>query len=270
MGTQGTRFDWYEATFDNSDDESAAVRLGIALGGRPHRGKARNGYAVCWDIQAGGVVLAQVYGRSARLGEVHVSITSEACDEGVPVLRRLFPAHRVSRADSSLDLAAEFGALDQQVLEFATARGLSHRLITGSDGGATRYVGSPRSEVRMRLYKKTEQLRSLHPDRAGEIPEGIVRFELQTRPGKRAVKEQVSVMNADDLWGASAWSAELAALMLSIEAERVSTHFRRPSDWARSLHFLGVQYGPMVRRRSEEVGQTEALRELVAALGIPA
>lgn len=268
MSAVGSRWDWYEATFDGVDDDRVAPALALALGGRISRGKSRNGYAVCEVIERGDDALVQVYGHSARLGEVHVSVTSESCDEVVPLLRRLYPEHRVSRADSAVDFTADFDELDARVLAFATDRGLTHRLITNSDGGATRYVGSDRSEVMMRLYKKSEQLRALHPEKSSEIPDGIVRFELQVRPNKRQYKEILGRVTPDDAWGFSQWSGDLAELILSIESDRVSTHFRRPSDWTRALHFLGVQYGPMVQKRAEVVGFDQAARELLGALGL--
>jgi hypothetical protein len=169
-----------------------------------------------------------------------------------------------------VDFRADFDELDQRVLVFATEHRLSHRLITNSDGGATRYLGSPRSETQLRLYKKSEQLRALHPEAAESVPDGIVRFELVVRPGKRDVKEILGRSAPDDAWGFSEWSAELAGMVLAIDAPRVSTHFRRPADWTRALHFLGIQYAPMVQRRAEQVGADTAVEELVEALGLGA
>ena len=120
----------------------------------------------------------------------------------------------------------------------------------------------------MRVYKKSEQLRQLHPEKADEIPDGIVRIELQVRPGKRIVKERLSEAAPDDVWGFSQWSADLAGLVLQIDAERVSTHFRRPSDWSRAIHFLSRQYGPLVAKRAAQVGTEQARRELLEALGV--
>jgi DNA relaxase NicK len=262
------KWDWYEATFDELDDDRVGPALALALGGTLVRGKGRNGYATCWHVERDEQVLAQVYGRSARLGEVHVTITGESCEEVVPVLRSLYPDHRVSRADTAVDFAADFDQLDVQMLAFAREGKLSHRLMTNSDGGATRYIGATSSEVMGRLYKKSEQLRALHPERAAEIPDGIVRFELRIRPGKRQVKEQMATMSPEDAWGMSEWSTRLASVVLGIEAERVSTHFRRPSDWARALHFFKLQYGPMVQRRAAQVGAAQAELELLEAMGL--
>ncbi|WP_344312950.1 hypothetical protein, partial [Agromyces terreus] len=151
---------------------------------------------------------------------------------------------------------------------FAEEHGISYRLVTDSDGGSTRYLGSPTSETRLRVYKKSEQLRALHPEAADRIPSGIVRCELVVRPGKRAVKERLSTMSPDEAWGMSRWSALFAVMVMGFEPERVPTHFRRPTDWSRALHFLGSQYGPSIERRVAVVGIDQARAEVLAALGL--
>lgn len=261
-------FDWYEMTFDGFDDGREVSLLAVALGGSVTLGRGRNGYASCSNIEREGVVLAQVYGHSARAGEVYVTVTSESCDEVVPVLRRLWPEHRISRADSAVDLQADFDVLDAKAVAFAQERNLLHRLFLSSDGGATRYIGSRISEVFVRVYKKTEQLRALHPDKADEVPDGIVRFELVARPGKREVKLKAAEMSVDALWGLGQWSRDFGDAFLNIDAPRVSTHFRRPSDWSRSMHFLGAQYKPMIQQRISEFGKDEVRQQVLAALGL--
>ncbi|WIE56338.1 hypothetical protein [Curtobacterium sp. MCBD17_003] len=268
MRVPGARHDWYEMTFDTVDDERVPGSLALALGGVLARIKGRNGYATGWQIESDGETIATVHGHSARAGEVHVTVTSDACDRVVPTLRTLYPTHRVSRADSAVDLVADFEELDAFVLEFAEARGLTHSIIRNSEGGATRYVGSPRSETRMRLYKKTEELRQKHPESNQQVQDGICRFELVARPGKRAVKERLSHMSAEDVWGLSQWSADLASQLIGLDAERVATHFRRPTDWTRALHFLGIQYEPMMQRRIDAVGLESVRSEVLAALGL--
>lgn len=268
MSALGARFDWYEMTLDGHDDGRESLRLALRLGASATPGRARNGYASCVNLERGDDTLAKVYGRSARTGEVHIVTTSDACDEVVPVLREFWPEHRVSRADSAVDFVADFETLDVAALAFAQARGISYRLVTNSEGGATRYLGSMASEVAVRVYKKSEQLRAMHPERAADVPDGVVRFELVARPGKREVKFAAATATADDLWGFSQWSQLFAVEFLGIDAPRVATHFRRPSDWARALHFLGQQYGPMIARRVEVVGADEARRQVLEVLGL--
>lgn len=274
-GTQQTtgaapRFDWYEFTFDGWDDiELVVFILCRDLVAESRRGKGRNGYAECFEILRGEDVLARVYGSSPRVGEVHIAVTSTACDEVVPVVRSRWPEHRVSRVDSAVDFAADFRDLDAASVAYAESHGISYRLVTDSSGGATRYLGSTSSEVMVRVYKKSEQMRALHPDRADEIPDGIVRVELQARPGKREVKERVSTMTAEGVWGLSKWARNFAAEVVGgIDAASVPTHFARPSNYSRSLHFLGVQYGPLMRARAQEIGAAATLAELRSTLGI--
>ena len=264
----GARFDWMGLTFDGFDDGREAAKLAAALGCEQVPARGRNGYAQAWSLVRGEDELARVYGHSARAGEVHIESTSESCDQVVPVLRRLWPDHRVARADSAVDFEADFEALDCRAVAFAQHNGISYSLITNSEGGATRYLGSRKSENYVRLYKKSEQLRALHPERAGEVPDGIVRFELEAKPSKRDTKELVSTMTPDDLWGLGEWTQKFAAEFLGIDAPRVATHFRRPSDWTRVLHYLGEQYRPSVERRIEQVGASRALAEVVDALGL--
>lgn len=268
MNGVGARFDWYEMTFDGHDDGREALRLAMRLGASVTPGKGRNGYASCVNLERGDDTLAKVYGRSSRAGEVHIVTTSDSCDEVVPLLREFWPEHRVSRADSAVDFAADFDTLDAAALSFAKTRGISYRLVTNSEGGATRYLGSMASEVAVRVYKKSEQLRAMHPERAYEVPDGVVRFELVVRPGKREVKSAASIATADDLWGFSQWAQLFAVEFLAIDAPRVATHFRRPSDWSRTLHYLGQQYAPSVSHRVKVVGLDETRRQVLESLGL--
>lgn len=270
MHDVGSRWDWYAATIDDLEEGQLGTSLALIFGARVERTRGRNGYAIGSQVTRDGSVLATVYERSARSGEVHVEVTSEACDEVVPVLRRHHPVHRVTRADSAVDFAADFAALDARVVAFAKGRGISHRLFSDSDGGSTRYVGSPRSEAMLRVYKKSEQLRALHPERASTVPDGIVRFELVVRPGKREAKEALSLAGPDDAWGFAKWTREVGALMLGLDAERTATHFRRPTDDERAMHFLIQQYGGMMRRRALQHGVDAFLAELVERAALDA
>lgn len=292
-----TRHDWYEGTFDGFDDGRERTELALALGAELTRGKARNGYAECWNFDRDGEQLAQLYGRSARAGELHFVVTGESCDEVVPIVRHLWPEHRLSRADSSVDFstgvrgtegagadaeakprtapgppppaaALGFDELDRIAVAFAEEHGVSYRLVTDSAGGATRYLGAPTSEMRVRVYKKSEQLRALHPAAAASVPDGIVRVELQVRPGKRAAKEAAARMTPDELWGLGQWTATFAERLLGFDAPRVATHFRRPSDWQRVLHTFERQWAPSVARRVQQVGVERTRSELLAALGV--
>ena len=143
MSGYTARFDWYSATFEQLDDGRVPASLAVALGGTVSWGRGRLGYARCATIESGDETLARVFVGSARLGEVHVAVSGDACDRVVPLVRRLWPEHRVARADSAIDFKSEFEVIDAAALEFAKDRRLAFRLVTDSEGGATRYLGSP-------------------------------------------------------------------------------------------------------------------------------
>jgi len=239
----------------------------LALGGTITRGRGKMGYAHCHTIERDEKVLARVFTGAARPGEVHVVVSGEACDRVVPFIRRMWPEHRVSRVDVATDFRARFEELDAEALAFANERGLSYRLVTDSEGGATRYLGAPSSEFMVRIYKKTEQMRKVDPVGAAQVPEGLVRVEKQVRPSTR-MKGAVARMSADEVWGIGKWPAEFARRFLDLEVETVATQFRRPTDWSRALHWLGAQYGPAVARRAQQVGRAQARAEVLAALGL--
>ena len=262
-----SRFDWYSATFEELDDGRVPAHLAVSLDGVVTWGRGKLGYAYCATIERDDEALARVFTGSARPGEVHVAISGDVCDRVVPLIRGLWPEHRVARADSAMDFTSDFEDIDGRALAFAQERGLSYRLVTDSDGGATRYLGATSSEVMVRVYKKSEQLRKVYPERAAEVPDGIVRAELQVRPNTR-VKADVAKMTSDDLWGLGGWTQDFASTFLDFEPERVSTHFRRTADWARALHYMGKQYGPTVRKRIEQVGNDAALAEVLEAMGL--
>jgi hypothetical protein len=261
-------FDWYEPTIDGVDDGRVGPALALATGGRLAPGKPRNGYGRAEVLLRGEEVLCRIFGGSARPGEVHLEITGETCRELVPIVRRLWPEHRVSRADSAMDFVADFEEMYAAAIAFANTRGLKHETITKSDGGKTLYIGSKKSAAFMRLYKKSEQLRSEYPEKAHEIPDGIVRAEMVSKPGKSEVKSAVSVMHPDDLWGMAKWATDYAAAVLGLAPIRTVTTFRRPSDWSRAVHFLGQQYGPAVLARAADVGSDAAASEVLRAFGL--
>lgn len=260
------RWDWYQATIDRVDDGRVPDSLATILGASQEPGMSRLGYSRCIELKRDGHKLASVYGGSARAGEVHVITSAEACDEVVPALRGLW-LHRVSRADSAHDAVADWDEVDALVLDFAERKGLAYQLVTNSAGGATRYLGSRKSEVRVRIYRKTEQLRALHGDGV-DVPEGLIRSEVQVRPGKRAAKTELAWASPEDAWGFSKWSAELASELLCMGVERTSTHSWRPSEWERTSRHLGKQYGALIRARAAEVGREVLLEDLAELFGV--
>jgi hypothetical protein len=86
-----------------------------------------------------------------------------------------------------------------------------------------------------------------------------VRLEIQVRPAKEA-KTEFASLSALDFWGASAWSRELAALVLAehIDPHTAGTIWRKTSLEAR-FHFACKQYGPTFLELHELLGSWECV-----------
>lgn len=271
MSALTVKFDWYQCTIVGTDYartfDALALRLAAELGGVLAEGRTAYGYAVCWEIVRDERCLCRVFGKGHTRDEVHLQVTSSSCVEVVPVIRRLFPAHRVSRVDACIDVREDFDRLDEFVTAVASESGVYQELIVNTLGGATRYLGSRQSPVRARLYKKSEELRARHPEAASEVPDGIVRFEVEVRPHSRK-KADFAEMSPADVFGASRWTRTLLSRIFDLDVEPVHLSFRRPTSWQRTLSTLGRQYGPSVRQRAARVGTAAALDELKAAFGL--
>lgn len=263
-----SRFDWYQATFESLDDGRAAPNIALSLGGRVVFAKPLYGYTRAWAIERNNEVLATVFEGSNRAGEIHIQTTSDSCDEVVPLIRSLWPSHRVSRADAAIDFEADYDRIHDAALAFAKERNLAWSEIKNSEGGATFRVGSPSSERYVKVYKKSEELRAKHPERADEIPDGIVRAELVIRPSKHQAKEKLASMSPTDTWGLGKWTQDFAQTLLGFDSERVQIRFKKPSDWSRSLHYLGLQYSPMISKRLETHDYDDVLDEVLSVLGL--
>lgn len=259
-----TRFDYYQCTIREA--RNVAEHLGVIFGAEKRPAAGRWGYARGSELVSDETVSATVYTGSARADETHVVISGASCDRVVPVIRNLWPRHAVSRADSALDCFADFDRLDADVLRFARDHGIKYRLVTDSDGGATRYLGAPSSTAMLRVYKKSEQLRSkLTAPAAARVPDGVVRFELQVRPGKAAQKAATATMTADDLWGFTKWGKQFAESFLALDVERAEIAPVTPSTWSKALYWLQQQYGAQIRARAADVGTAALLAELQEA-----
>lgn len=264
----GLRFDWYAATFEESrGGDFVATALAVAVGGQLSRVRGRYGYALGLAVEVGGVELALVLFGAAQGAEVHVEIPGAGCDSLVDVLRRRWPLHGVSRVDVAVDFQGDFEALDAVVLA-AVGHRVSHQLITNSEGGATRYLGAPSSDCRVRVYKKTEQLRATYGYALG-VPDGIIRIEAQIRPGSRD-KARFATLTPAQAMAYRALSRHVAAVVVPDAVTRWDgeTVHKRPSSWQQTLEGLARQYGPSLARRAEVVGAEAAGRELLEAMGL--
>lgn len=268
--TDKLRFDWYGATLsDTPGGDFVASVLASACGGKARRARGRNGYPRAFSIEVSDTEYALVLFGGSTGPEVHVAIPGAGCDVLVPALRAHWPEHRVARVDVSLDLVGvDFDGLDQRLLALVGTT-VKHQLITDSEGGATRYLGSRKSDYLMRVYKKTEQLRKVYGKAARSVPEGVVRVEAEVKPGS-ADKSLFADLSPFQVicyrrLGRTVFGEVLGSGLPLWDGDAVH---RKPSSWERLLSVLGSQYGPSVRDRAVEVGGAEVLRELGERFGL--
>lgn len=240
-------WDWTQTTHEAKGSglvsREVASDLVGALGGAIHvpGGGLRSWEKSVVAYDADGFKIGTVYwgGRT----DVHVVSTSSAAERARSRVVALHDA-RTSRVDTRVDTLAPYDELADLCVE---AAGLKARVVRyeseqgGVSTGRTLYVGSPKSNVRVRLYEKWLES-------PGQYVEGTNRVEVQLRPPSRA-KGLVSGWSRAETFCATELSRRVAAALGS-EVARPGTleKERGTPDLERTLASMGRQYGPGVRR----------------------
>jgi hypothetical protein len=130
-------------------------------------------------------------------------------EDAASFVRRVFPQHRVSRADVAVDFE-EVGGFDRvHALINPICRNARVEVEFQGDPdptqkrGRTMYYGSKNSDVRICLYEK-----GLHELGKGnlEASEGWVRIELRVRPRKQR-KALCASFSPQQFWGCAKWTS---------------------------------------------------------------
>lgn len=190
---------------------------------------------------------------------VMLEVKGERTPAVVEALRADFP-HRCTRVDACADFDAP-GAFEGLLAACMKVK-KAHRIIGGKAGdwddfperGRTLYLGGKSSVTRTRLYEKGKQPEYLHLERPD-----LTRLEVQVRPAKEA-KSSFSELSPIDVWGASRWTRELAAVALR---EHVDPHpagtIWKKTDLERRMDFMCKQYGPTLLELFASVGSWECV-----------
>jgi hypothetical protein len=204
-----SQFDYYECTLTGVFDPEIVVQsLGGAGSARPGPAHLNYPASFTWDLASGGSVQIW-YGASL---EVHVVLSSGACDELVSVVRRRW-AHRVSRSDVAKDYDFE-GSFEElyKPLEKLGHEQRPNRVGSETVGdwlraenGRTLYLGAKKSRWLCRIYEKGHEQRSKHPDQ--EFSLNWTRVEVQARPRGAADKEAMSRMSPDEVFASTRFGA---------------------------------------------------------------
>lgn len=258
------RFDWYQATIPVHPIALVdALLADMAPDGQVIPGAGRHNYHQSFTINgADGHRVALVLAGGPN-GHPNATSSGPATDAFVQSVRSRWPSHNVTRFDAAEDFCAEgvWDELEPACRAVASARGVKGRSIVPDDpaDGRTYYMGAPSSNVRVRLYEKTAELRrSLPQSRWHEVPDNVVRLECQVRPLK-LFKGFAATVQPDQAWGFAGWTTELALKAMSLEVQRIEMKAGRESDDERAWRFMLKQYGALLRRQAAEVGSWECL-----------
>lgn len=274
-GVIEAHFDWYAVTIDDRPDRVLAL-LQVGLCATVRRSKARNGYLEAFQLVDASRTVATVYAGGPN-GAPHAVATGLASEKFAAVVRRNWPnAQRVSRVDSRIDFGGAesdsrtWDILYATVVAFARERGLDtsiHGDFLGSgDAGRTLYVGSPKSDVRLRLYEKSKEVRAHSRNRSGCVVSDWVRVEVEVRPKKRGARTLAGSASALDVWGYSGWTKDLVALLTGIDVPRTQITQWGQSRDERAVQNLVRQYGPAMRRIAESEGWDSLIARIESAV----
>lgn len=195
-----------------------------------------------------------------RQGErVMFEVKGERTPACVERFRARYP-HRCTRVDACADWDAprSFDALLEPCMQVKKL----HRLKGSKMGdwedfpedGRTLYLGAPSSPIRARLYEKGKQPEYRHLSKPD-----WVRLEVQVRPAKEA-KTAFSALSAQEVWGASQWTRDLAAKVLEehVEPHAAGTVWREASR-ERALGWMCKQYGAHLVSLAADLGGWECV-----------
>lgn len=206
-------------------------------------GKGLQGWAKGVEVFGhDGNVSARVYWGGERQ-DVHVVASSEVAHEIRPRVASMYGA-KTARVDTRVDTLRSYSELVEIARKAAGPRTKLTFMaseVGGESTGRTLYVGSPTSDVRVRIYEK-------HLESPGSYDEPVNRVEVQFRPPSRG-KQEVSERLPGETFCATKLTRRLADALGADVYKPVSV--QKPKavpDLELTLEHMGKQYGPAVDR----------------------
>jgi len=186
---------------------------------------------------------------------------------GAEFIRRVYPAHRVARADVAIDTIEE-GGFDRIVgLIDPIARKAGVKVTMVGDPAETRttgrtmYFGAWSSDVRLYVYEKDKEQEAkglpFHP--------GHLRVELRTKPRKDR-KSLAATLDEDGLWGLSAWTKEVLETLDGTVVPFLPDQSKRKSTVERAFEHMLDQYGGTMKAFCEEYSREIMFGRIAACL----
>lgn len=282
------RFDWYQASFEQSPEVLISTLSKLGTDMRPCDGKARK-----WHYQSGFEVLSDrgetlatvMFGGNG--GKPHALATSDATDRFVDLVRNEWPDHLVTRFDACQDFhdGSAYPRLCRILKATAKEHGLAFPAFSDTlnpDAGRTQYVGSPKSDNRVRLYEKGLEVAgklkatqffglanlTFHDENTGQSvkPHDWIRLELQSRPREERAKRLAAQLSAEEAWSVSDWTHQLAVKALRLDIERIFMRTVKLNKDDATMQWMTRQYEAVLLRMASDLGGWPAVGEHIGAL----
>jgi len=268
-------FDWYQATIPAPVDDVLEALAGLADGLQVGHARGLHGYAYTATLGS------DTWGEVARVWHggqheyPHAVISGTWAQPGAELIRVAFPVHKVARVDvrQDFDGADAYDRMQAQLVDVAARRRV--RVSTAGDHlvtlkGRTLYLGSPKADVRMRLYDKAEEMRQgiVAPKNASReewyrmhgVPDHLTRLEAQIRPHTPAAKAAFATIEPVDALGSAAWMREVWKQVAGLDLRPVKVGKGwRQSDDERAYRYLLASYGGVLRRMHQVHGSWECV-----------
>lgn len=269
------RWDWYQATITGV--QAAGIVLdGLASlapdGSTWEPTRALYGYKFGWQLPNFPQGSLTVF---AGGQDVHVQASGAVAELVAPVVRQLWPAHTVSRADVAYDVveAGGFERLYRRVdgLAQSNPRGRVGTTVAGDwlhgEGGRTLYAGGTSSRLRVVVYEKGHE--QLNRDPACGASKDWVRVEWRLRPSSDQ-KQWLATASKLEALGLSAFGARVAAELIGSDVVPVGNLLRFASE--DPAYWMARQYRRVLVEllELEPVELAAYLRELVYGSEVPA
>jgi hypothetical protein len=271
------RFDAYSATtMDAKPQDMLSILVNVTGIGnvKLNQGKGFHTFAERIGVKnESGIEVGSVMWGGRQGDRVMIEVKGEGTPKAVEAIRGAFP-HRCTRVDA----CADFDAPDsfESLLAACTAIKAKHKLKGEKQGdwddfpelGRTLYLGARASVSRVRLYEKGKQPEYRHLNRPA-----WTRIEVQVRPAKEA-KTQFAKLSPVEVWGASAWTRQLAGEVLHqhIDPHPAGTTYRLTEGEA-AIRWMCKQYGSHLVDLAADLGGWDVLgltlREIVKEAAQP-
>lgn len=260
------KFDWYQAVFEGSADEVAALFI-RDFGGEFMDDAGRNSYQ--FGQKHSEMTVFMMWG--GQNTGIYLQVSGQESDDVAQWIRRNFPDHKVSRADVAIDYRGQsiehFYGLVEPIARKARVKVEMWGDPDPSYGnGRTYYFGSRTSDVMLRVYEKGLEQRAKGVE---DSPEDWVRFEGQFRPRKDR-KAKAARWTPEEFFTMGKWANEAANKVAGLSGTYQPDESIRKNSDEQSFEYLLLQYGPLIRRMVEKRGWVGFCRYLFISIFTPA